>query len=457
MHQNRRIQLLAAASIITLSALISIQVYLISNTYQLHKSGFNRSLKQKIDTLAQLPAMGDLEDLMQENLKNAVTSYLKGKLTREGILKELKSLNASQGETYWNRLRQLAEQRFGTVGLYYQSEYNELTLEAPGRADTLLKTTDAPFTVIGPPKVSSERQLLNRNTWVINRTISDEKVPGREIDLRIVVKQSNYFWVSDWQLSIYREMAAVLILAIFLIAAIITLFYLIFHSLISQKKLTAMKTDFANNVTHELKTPLSSVSVILKSMKKIDINAQPMLMEELIGSMDRQYLKIQRLVDHVLESTSSDPVLQTESIDIRDFLLEYARDLAVPGHELELEIDPSPVRLQSSPLALMRIMNILVDNAAKYSPQGSPILISSFVRDAHYHLQVSDQGAGIERKHQKLIFEKFYRVPEHNHHNVKGLGLGLFIARATASQINASLELAANDQNGCTFMLTLPL
>lgn len=259
--------------------------------------------------------------------------------------------------------------------------------------------------------MSSEKLLLNRNTWVTNRTISDEKVPGREIDLRIVVRQSNYFWVSDWQLGIYREMAAILILATVLIAAIIILFYLIFHSLISQKKLAAMKTDFANNVTHELKTPLSSVSVILKSMKKIDINAQPMLMEELIGSMDRQYLKIQRLVDHVLESTSSDPVLQLESVDMPGFLLEYARDIAVPDHHVQLEIGPTNNSVQSNPLALMRIMNILVDNAAKYSPKGSPILIRSLALGTHYQIQVTDQGPGIARKYHKLIFEKLTGCP----------------------------------------------
>lgn len=457
MQENRRIQLLVIASILTLATLISIQVYLIHNTYRLHKHSFNQEIKEKINSIMKLPGLDTLEDLMQENLKNTVTEYVHGRLGKDGVFRQLQAQNAILATTYNQRLGRLLKQNFHIDDARYSSVYDAVIIDFEGHTDTLLNAPNRPFAVVGLAEQPEDAVLLNRNTWVVNRVIDDEQIPAGEIEMRIMVRQSNYYLISDWQLAIYREMAGVLILAVGLIAAIIGLFYIVFHAMVKQKKLAAMKTDFANNITHELKTPLSSVSVILKSMKKINLRTEPVLMQQLIGSMDRQFLKIQQLVNHVLESAISHTTLELENVVMPSFLNEYVLDLKIPDHELRTEFDPSVIQLQSNGVALMRILNILVDNAAKYSPADMPILIKSFTDRSLYYIQVVDQGAGIDKQNHQLIFDKFYRIPEHNRHNVKGLGLGLYIAKETALQIKASITVTNAIPSGSKFTICLPL
>lgn len=457
MYKNRRIRLLVIASVITLLTLLCIQVYLVTNTYKLYKNSFIQETKKKVDAVTKLPEMEELEDSIEENLKSEITRYVTKKSDKKMVLNALQVANTKASAIYSLRLSALLKKNFAIDSIYYSARYDEIIVEWAGQSDTLLKKENKSFNVIGKPGLPKDAMLLNRNIWHVNLGITDDSPDSVEKDLHISVQRSNYFLNIDGQRSIYKQMTGILALASMLITAIISLFYVIFHAMLKQKKLAAMKTDFANNITHELKTPLSSVGVILKSMKKIDQQKQVKTMQDLIDSMERQYAKIKRLIDNVLESTMSNVEIELKSVDMTAFLSKYAEDLWLDKHELKLDITLTQQCLSSNESALVRVLNILIDNAIKYSPPGAPITLKAFARQSMYYVQIIDHGPGISNKYHEAAFEKFFRVPGYDHYSVKGLGLGLFIAKETSVKINGSLQISNVHPTGCMFTLALPI
>jgi two-component system phosphate regulon sensor histidine kinase PhoR len=178
----------------------------------------------------------------------------------------------------------------------------------------------------------------------------------------------------------------------------------------------------------------------------------------LLQSLGRQHEKIRLIVDSVLESAMATAVVvEKEELEITDFLQKYFRDLTLANHRLLVEIEPRSQILLTNEVALEKILNIFIDNAAKYSKTGSVIQVQSYIQDNHYYIEITDQGRGIALEYQGDIFDKFYRIPEINSHTVKGLGLGLYLAKQTAIQIGVQLSLRSKPGSGSTFILTFPI
>jgi K+-sensing histidine kinase KdpD len=178
----------------------------------------------------------------------------------------------------------------------------------------------------------------------------------------------------------------------------------------------------------------------------------------LLQSLGRQHEKIRLIVDSVLESAMATAVVvEKEELEITDFLHKYFRDLTLENHRLLVEIEPRSQILLTNEVALEKVLNIFIDNAAKYSKAGSVIQVKSYIQDNHYYIGITDQGRGIALEYHGDIFDKFYRIPEINSHNVKGLGLGLYLAKQTAIQIGVQLSLKSKPGSGSTFILTFAI
>lgn len=253
-------------------------------------------------------------------------------------------------------------------------------------------------------------------------------------------------------------MAGIYFLAILLILAVIVLFYLVFRAMIRQKKLAGIKTDFANNITHELKTPLTSVGLVLKSLDRPEVQGDKQKTAELLATLKRQHEKIQQTVDFVLESAmEAHPEIHKQATDIAAYLQNYVDDLRIADHLLEPNVIPATQPVITNTQLLDKILNNLVENAVKYSPVGSVIILKGYPSGLHYFIEVADQGPGIASDHQVNLFDKFFRVPEDNKHTVKGLGLGLYLSRKAAIAMGANLNLKSTSGAGCVFTLELPL
>jgi signal transduction histidine kinase len=447
MNKNHYLKALLIACILIVGTLSFIQYYLVKNTYQLTRDIYYGEVKKRISELTSQPEMLVFAEQAQSNLRYTVHQYLDKKMSKAEFIRQLKQNNQGVHDSSTVYLNKMLSKNPELGGIKYKSQSDEITYQTEGKSDTLLRHRERPVIIVGEAFETINTILLNKD---LTTSSGDE--------LRIVVRQSNYIDVSSWQKEVYKRMSGILFLAIVLILAVIILFYLIFSAMIKQKKLADIKTDFANNITHELKTPLSSVSLILKSILRKDVLMKPKVLEELLQSLGRQHEKIRLIVDSVLESAMATAVVvEKEAVEITVFLHKYFHDLSLANHRLIVEIEPRLQILLTNEVALEKILNIFIDNAAKYSQTGSFIRVKSYNQHNHYYIEIIDQGRGIASEYHGDIFDKFYRIPEMNSHTVKGLGLGLYLAKQTAIQIGVELSLKSKPGSGSTFTITFPI
>ncbi|MDR6197511.1 HAMP domain-containing sensor histidine kinase [Siphonobacter sp. SORGH_AS_0500] len=460
MERNYKTGALLAACILTVTTLCFIQYHLVGNTYRLTKDRYYAEVKQAMSGITNQRDMQDLQDSIRQQLSQLAASYTNGQMSKQAIVNAISQVEQGINKQAGDYLAVQLKRKPALGKVNYQLQYDEIILENNGKADTLLRVSDQPITIIGKVIPAADAVLLNREITV-TRTNDKSDRNGKSIhrlNFRLLIKQSSYIDISGWETEVIRRMAGIFLMASGLILAVIILFYMVFRALIRQKKIAEMKTDFANNITHELQTPLSSVNLIMKSVLRADVQANPSIMNELLGTLDRQYQKIQQLVDHVLESTiQTEEEIKLSDVDIAGYLREYGQDLQVANHRLEVAIAPLYQNVKTNTAVILSILNVLIDNAAKYSAASKPISLKGFATNQHYCIQVTDQGEGIAPAFCEHIFDKFYRVPEANRLTVRGLGLGLYLARQSAASIGAVLTLKNTGPGGSTFELTVAL
>jgi len=447
MNKNHTTRALLIACIIIVCTLSFIQYYLVRNTYRLTSNNFYTEVKEKIVRIAGTPVLLSLGEQTKTSLRQTVNEYVTNPMRKPDFIKLLKRNTNESGNQASIYMQKLINKDPGLQGIRYKSQFDEIIYEIDGKSDTLLAASAKPIIFSGDDFHTQHVITVNKDMTL---STGDH--------LRILIKQSNHIDVSSRENEIFKRMVGILFLAIGLIVAVIILLYVIFSAMIRQKKLAEMKTDFANNITHELKTPLSSVSIILKSMLLKEVQAKPVLLNDLLQSLNRQHGKIRQLVDSVLDSAMITAVkVEQKELEITSFLHEYVNDLAIASHELIAEIAVKPCRVLTNAATLEKILNTLIDNAAKYSEAGMSIHLTALRTENQYQIAVTDYGAGIPVQYQQYIFDKFYRIPEQNKHTIKGLGLGLYLARQAALQIGAELTVKNNQGQGSTFLISLPL
>lgn len=447
MNKNHTTRALLIACIIIVFTLSFIQFYLVRNTYRLTRDHFYTEVKEEILRVTNSPVMISVQEQIRAELRQTVIQYVTNPMSKPGFIKLLKSNTRESGHKFNIYLKKMLDKKPNLEGIVYKSQFDEIIFEINGKSDTLLIAPAKPIVFSGDDFHTAHTIILNKDV-----TLSTGE------DLRIIIRQSNFMDISKRENEVIKRMSGVLFLAIGLIIAVIILLYLVFSAMIRQKKLAEIKTDFANNITHELKTPLSSVSIILKSILLKEVQEKPALLNDLLQSLNRQHGKIRQLVDSVLDSAMVTAVkVEQKELEITSFLQEYADDLAIANQELIAEIETTPQMLLTNAATLEKILNILVDNAAKYSEESESIYLTAFQTQTHYQIEITDKGSGIPIQYQQYIFDKFYRIPEQNKHTVKGLGLGLYLAKQAALQLSAELTVSSKPGKGSTFIISLPV
>lgn len=437
-----------------------IQYALIRNTFELTKDKYHAEVRKRIKDILGLPEIDSLKNKAQENLKRTAYLFQGKNVNKQEIVSEIKRSNAELFKQFNYLFSQNIKKYAELNNVKYKSQYEEIISESNGKSDTLLSAKDRPITVFGVAFDKSNTLLLNNNelTSVISKDYETDRKQSNQENLKLIVRSSNYINVSDWETAVFNRMLGTFALGAGLIIAVISLLYMVFRTMISQKKIADMKTDFANNITHELKTPLSSVSLILKSIGRSEVRADAVLMDDLLNSLNRQHLKIQHIVDSVLESSMlTEIAVPMQKVDITAFIKQYVKDLKLPSHPLTINIVAGQHRLLTNPDLIEKILNVLIENAQKYSDPDKAIKLETSVTDSFFLITIKDNGPGIPEEYQNYVFDKFYRLPDQNQHNTKGLGIGLFLAKQAAGRIGAKLILKSRPGEGSQFIIKLPL
>jgi two-component system, OmpR family, phosphate regulon sensor histidine kinase PhoR len=260
--------------------------------------------------------------------------------------------------------------------------------------------------------------------------------------------------------SSFSPIAYLLIVVVF----VVVFFAFSLGIIIRQKRLSEVKNDFINNMTHELKTPISTISLSSELLLRLELPQEEEKMRKYASIIYKENKRLEKQVERVLNIAKLDKdkvVLNKEEIDLIAILEEVKENFnfnqAQGGGQIYLNHTEQQALLNADPVHLTNVLFNLVDNAVKYCKLSPEIQMSVQAEKEGYRIEIQDNGIGIRKEDQKLIFDKFYRVPTGNIHDVKGFGLGLYYVKLIVDAHHGKIEVRSNPDKGTTFSIWLPL
>lgn len=247
-----------------------------------------------------------------------------------------------------------------------------------------------------------------------------------------------------------------------LVLVVVLCFGLTLLALQRQKKVSELKTDFINNMTHELKTPISTISLAVQALSDPDMQ-QAANINQYADVIRQENSRLQAHVERVLQAAAFERGalnLQCETVDAQSIVareVERIRPLVESrGGRIEVENAAESGLMEADPVHFAGIIFNLLDNANKYSPEAPEIRVRRTVSAKAVHIVVSDKGIGMKREALKRVFDKFYRVPTGNVHDVKGFGLGLSYVKTMVEAHGGTIQVRSEAGQGSRFELTFP-
>ena len=260
-----------------------------------------------------------------------------------------------------------------------------------------------------------------------------------------------------------RKIAPQVLLSLFLVAFTLLTFMFLYRNLLAQRKLGAMKNDFISNITHELKTPIATVNVAIEALRNFNALDSPARTKEYLDISAAELQRLSLLVDKVLKLSmfeSKDIELQKEQFNLKELISEVMLSMRLQFEKNKASINfktaGEPFDIYADRLHLTSVIYNLLDNALKYSKGKPDIKVDLASLPNEFILRVQDNGIGISQEYATKIFEKFFRVPSGDHHNIKGYGLGLSYAAQVVQKHGGTISVETKAAQGATFIIKLP-
>ena len=241
------------------------------------------------------------------------------------------------------------------------------------------------------------------------------------------------------------------------LAVISSLFYLL-KIINQQKELAAIKNDLISNITHEFKTPIATISAAIEAIKNFNVLEDPEKTSKYLSMSSIQINKLHQMVEKLLETAMLDSeqlVLKKETVDIVDIAEKVVSKHQILAHKKELSFSKTlqPCYANIDVFHFENVISNLIDNAVKYGGNQIEMNISSVLNTIE--ITVVDDGNGIEKNQKEKIFDKFYRVPKGNTHDVKGFGIGLYYCKKIIEKHEGFIGLTS-DKSKTIFKITIP-
>jgi two-component system phosphate regulon sensor histidine kinase PhoR len=297
------------------------------------------------------------------------------------------------------------------------------------------------------------------HTWPLVNLTGDESVAFLPDESLILIT----YGMQDFVL---RSVSWVILVALLFTLIIITAFYLTIRTILTQKKLSEMKTDFINNMTHELRTPLATIAIAVDTLKN----------EKIIGNRE-QLLSIGQIIkaENARMNTQVEQILQAAQLDINQVLKDkkplhvhevlskledkFALQVAEKNAKISYTLQAEKDQVLGHPVHFVNMISNLFDNALKYSKEDVDPLIKVSTKNEKNNivLTVEDNGIGMSKETVARIFDKFFRAHTGNVHNVKGFGLGLNYTRKMVEAHDGTISVQSEPGKGSKFTISIPL
>ena len=231
----------------------------------------------------------------------------------------------------------------------------------------------------------------------------------------------------------------------------------------NQRRYSEMQRDFINNMTHEFKTPLTSIQLSSDYLSKQPAIAGDERLKRYTELIRSQYQRLNSQVEKLLNVArleSGEFKLKVEKVEMHqlldDVLETKGAESGIEGRVFHKEFKARETFIEGDRTHLSSVISNLIDNAVKYSPNGQPIDMVTSSDPGYFNLKIIDRGIGIAPQHQKHLFKKFYRVPSGNVHDIKGFGLGLHYVKKILQMHKGDIRVESELGKGSSFILQLP-
>jgi two-component system, OmpR family, phosphate regulon sensor histidine kinase PhoR len=293
----------------------------------------------------------------------------------------------------------------------------------------------------------------------VGKTLKTELFPENILDEQLYL----YLDFPNKKSFLYKEMGSFFLISFGLMILIIIAIFFMFRTILTQKKLAEMKNDFISNMTHEFKTPISTISLACEALNDKDLNENNMNQSKsFVKMIADENKRLGVLVEKILQSAVIDRgelSLRIEKINLNEIIEENCSNakfrIKSTGGDLVLKLPKETMYIEADKLHTTNLISNLIDNAVKYSKNNPKIEVNLFKENKDVILSVIDNGIGISKEHISRIFDKLYRVPTGNVHNVKGFGLGLSYVKSIADLHGWNIEVQSKINEGSEFKIIM--
>ncbi|MFC6998741.1 sensor histidine kinase [Rufibacter roseus] len=422
---RRKIQIILVLASVSLMALLGAQLVWLTKAYNVQEREFNHSVQVALTNVA---------DQLLTQLGQTASAKPIQQVASNFFVAEL---NAPVDPTVAAALLQQELGRRKLQEPYEFGLYNSLD-------DTLMFGQFVPAT----QQISSAKE-----PQTVIRHENEGAVPM--YNLAVVFPSKTSFILKEMEFWWYSTGALLLVVLFFAYTMI---------QILREKRLAELKTDFINNLTHELQTPITNIGLASEVLRK---RAETLPAERLTRYHDLIHSENERLraqVERVLQMAtmeSRELALKKEAVDLHALLQQTSENLSPRlqqrSGQLRLDLQATQSLVHADSLHVANALYSLLDNAEKYSPQAPKIEVSTQDVEQGILISIRDHGIGIKKEFQKFLFDKFYRVPTGNVHDVKGFGLGLSYVKAIMDAHHGQVTVESAEQQGTCFRLVLPV
>ncbi len=457
---------------IALTGLMIIQGYWINNAYKVKHANFARTVNEAahsvILTMEKLEMMQRMQQHEISGLDPLSASSAVDSINRV-LLREMQRISTRKDlEVFFNKFfmaRELMEDRMFSYDESHLRKKTDMALLDSLLADQFGQrnlNTEWQFAVYNPSRGELDLRQASYHADALRdpkqsfhfELFPDDMDTHPDFLLLYFPNERQYVLGQVWPLVVSSIVLAVIIILSFLYTLIMYF---------RQGKLSELKTDFINNMTHEFKTPVSTISLACEALNDKDIKKSDELYQAYINIINEENKRLGLMAERILQTARLEKgslTLQKEEIDLHELLDEAIRNIGI-----QIEIKDGQIikdfhamkpRVEVDRMHMMNVVQNLLDNANKYTPVKPQIVVST--RDSGEGLVfcIQDNGIGISKSEQKKIFEKLYRVPEGNIHNFKGFGLGLSYVKTVVESHGGRIRLESELKKGTRMEVFLP-
>ncbi|MCL1669308.1 HAMP domain-containing histidine kinase [Elizabethkingia ursingii] len=414
--------------------LVGIQIYFLYKTYQIKESNIYNQLDKNLDR--DQSVLRKKLKISDDTIQKRLISFNKGEITKKQLL------------DFFTKNKEAVKPFFSHYVDSIASQSN-LEVAVSRQYKSILSTPDNKYILDSTVTIYETNRLITKvgrrygGEWETSTENRDDKTDHLNKFYEFKVKTYYNLQILNIKSIVFRDLTILIISCILILAAVLWLFTLTIKNLISQQKQVEILHTVVDNISHEFKTPIATLKIAAKSLRK-DWNP------ENLPLVERQINRLESLMQQ-LQENDDDENAETYYDDWNN----YIEDLQFANAKVEFVLhNTTPNTLPFNRTAMETLIKNLCENSAKYGATRVEIDLRAIQNTLN--IKVADNGNGIPKKEQQRIFEKFYRIQSDNIHNTKGLGLGLFLVKDIVTRYNGSVELISEPGKGTTFKIALP-